>query len=73
VNPTVYQQYLVRSGQGPEEEVKKTTKRNELFKRPGKDHKGDIQTRVLDRATIKAASARAAQTLQAKKPATTRK
>jgi hypothetical protein len=66
-NPSVYSQLVLKSGYGSEEEVKKTTKRGDLFKRPGKDHKGDVQTRVMDRAAVKAASARAAQTLQAQK------
>ena len=63
VNQQVYCQYKSRTGV-VEEEVKKTTKRESTFTRLAKDQKGDIQTRVLDRNAVKAATAKAVQQAQ---------
>jgi hypothetical protein len=60
VNQQVYAAYKSRVVPG-EEEVKKPSRTTDGFKRRAKDQKGDVQTRVLDRAAVKAAASRAVQ------------
>jgi hypothetical protein len=66
VNPQVFMSYCARESR-PEGEVKKPTKRLDLFKRSAREQKGDVQTRVLDRAAVKAAAQRYVQQAQPQK------
>jgi hypothetical protein len=68
VNPVVYQSYVNRNGPPVEVETKKPPKRGEGGRR-AREQKGDIQTRVLDRAAVKAAALKAVTLAhQVKKP-----